>query len=95
MKTAYWYAVQFDPTDEWGTGSYDFDEAVRMLRKMYPEDEYPDACIAAIANGAYRFTPMYGERTGLHSAASSASTDLPPCTGNELFFAFIQPCIVF
>ena len=50
---AYWFAVQFDLTDEWGTGSYDFDEAVRMLRKMYPEDEYPDACIAAIANGAY------------------------------------------
>ena len=28
-----WYAIQKDSTDEWGTGSFDYDEAVRMAKK--------------------------------------------------------------
>ena len=43
-----WYAVQTDPTDEWGYGSYNKDEALDMLRGMV--DEYPDALIAVIEN---------------------------------------------
>lgn len=29
-----WYAVQKDSTDEWGNGSFDREEAVKMLKKQ-------------------------------------------------------------
>lgn len=43
----YWYAVQMDAEDnDWGTGSYDYDEAVAMAKRMGG-----DAQIAVIAEG--------------------------------------------
>ena len=42
----YWYAVQKDTEDDWGTGSYDWAEAMEMLRKL--REDYPDALIAVI-----------------------------------------------
>ena len=43
-----WYAVQRDPEDDWGTGSFDREEAKEMLRKI--REDYPDALIAVIDN---------------------------------------------
>ena len=34
MESKKWYAVQTDRTDDWGTGSYDYDEAVQMLKEQ-------------------------------------------------------------
>lgn len=43
MKKTYWYAVMQDSDDDdWGTGSYDLDEAKAMVAK------YPDGYIAVI-----------------------------------------------
>ena len=37
----YWYAVMMDREDnDWGTGSFDLDEAKAMVRADYPEDGY-------------------------------------------------------
>lgn len=42
----YWYAVLMDEDDnDWGTGSYDLDEAKKMARK------YEDGMIAVIDEG--------------------------------------------
>lgn len=42
-----WYAVLLDHEDnDWGTGSHDHDEAVRMVRNLH--SIYPDAYIAVI-----------------------------------------------
>lgn len=39
----YWYAVMMDREDnDWGTGSFDLDEAMTMVKK------YPDGYIAVI-----------------------------------------------
>lgn len=44
MKT--WYAVQMDGTDnDWGTGSFDYNEAVKMAREDGAE------IIAVVQNG--------------------------------------------
>jgi len=29
-----WYAVQMESTDDWGNGSYDYNEAVEMLKEQ-------------------------------------------------------------
>ena len=34
MENKKWYAVQTDRTDDWGTGSYDYDDAVQMLKEQ-------------------------------------------------------------
>ena len=34
MENKKWYAVQTDRTDDWGTGSYDYNEAVQMLKRQ-------------------------------------------------------------
>ena len=34
VKPTFWYAVQIDKDDDWGTGSYDYNEAVRMLKRQ-------------------------------------------------------------
>lgn len=34
MESKIWYAVQRDPEDDWGTGSYDYDEAMGMLNEQ-------------------------------------------------------------
>lgn len=43
-----WYAVQTDREDDWGYGSYDRDEAIRMAKKQ--KEHYPDTLIAVIEN---------------------------------------------
>lgn len=43
-----WYAVQVNREDDWGTGSYDREEAIRMAREQLAE--YPDTLIAVIDN---------------------------------------------
>ena len=43
-----WYAVQKDREDDWGTGSFDKDEALKMLKEM--REIYTDALIAVIEN---------------------------------------------
>ena len=45
-----WYAVQKNSNDDWGTGSFDFNEAAAMLKELY-WDGYPHALIACIDNG--------------------------------------------
>lgn len=40
-----WYAVQMSPDDDWGTGSFDFDEAVEMAQSIGAQ------LIAVIENG--------------------------------------------
>ena len=40
-----WYAVQMSPDDDWGTGSFDFDEAVEMAQSIGSQ------LIAVIENG--------------------------------------------
>ena len=34
VKPTLWYAVQTDREDDWGTGSYDYNEAVQMLKRQ-------------------------------------------------------------
>jgi len=48
--TKVWYAVMLDYDDDWGTGSYDWNEAVDML-KQYVGDGYSEALIAVIEEG--------------------------------------------
>lgn len=43
-----WYAVQQDPYDDWGTGSLDIYEAVKMARAQLAD--YPYTLIAVIDN---------------------------------------------
>ena len=47
-----WYAIEIDEDDnDWGTGSYDYAEAVRMLRET--AEYHPDARIAVIKIDQY------------------------------------------
>ena len=48
MKSKLWYAVQRNCEDDWGTGSFDRDEAVEMLKELLKD--YPDALIAVVEN---------------------------------------------
>lgn len=34
VKPTLWYAVQVDREDDWGTGSYDYNEAIQMLKRQ-------------------------------------------------------------
>lgn len=43
-----WYAVLINREDDWGTGSYSKEEAIRMAREQLAE--YPDTLIAVIDN---------------------------------------------
>lgn len=46
MTNKYWYAILMDKEDaDWGTGSFDRDEAKQMLA------QYPDGLIAVIDGG--------------------------------------------
>lgn len=46
MENKFWYAVmRYRDDDDWGTGSYDLDEAKEMCRK------YPEGYIAVIKEG--------------------------------------------
>jgi hypothetical protein len=48
MKEKMWYAVVRDmEDDDWGTGSVNYDEAVKMVMD-YRKDGYSDAHIAVI-----------------------------------------------
>ena len=45
-----WYALLTSPDDDdWGTGTYDKEEAIARLQDM--RSDYPDACIAVIREG--------------------------------------------
>ena len=47
-----WYAVVLDQEDtDWGTGSFDKDEAIRMCLSYREDEEYKDAYIAVIDDG--------------------------------------------
>lgn len=47
MENKIWYAVEMDAEDnDWGTGSYDYNEAVEIARRMGP-----DSRIAVIEMG--------------------------------------------
>jgi len=47
MNENIWYAVEMDAEDnDWGTGSYNYDEAVRLAKNIGP-----DARIAVIQMG--------------------------------------------
>ncbi|MBQ1772420.1 MAG: hypothetical protein II000_10830 [Clostridia bacterium] len=47
-----WYAVVLDQEDtDWGTGSFDKDEAIRMCLSYREDEEYKDAYIAMIDDG--------------------------------------------
>lgn len=47
-----WYAIEVDEDDnDWGTGSFEYDEAVRMLRET--AEYHPDARIAVIKIDQY------------------------------------------
>lgn len=48
IPCGYWYAVQRDQEDDWGTGSYDLGEAKEMARKQV--GDYPGTLIAVIDN---------------------------------------------
>lgn len=49
MEKKLWYAVLENREDnDWGTGSFDLDEAKAMLKKWYPEDG-----IIAVIDGKY------------------------------------------
>lgn len=48
-KAGKWYAVQKDTSDDWGTGSFDLDEAVQMLKDLR-EDGEDESLIAVIEN---------------------------------------------
>ena len=45
-----WYAVMTNREDDWGTGSYDLDEAIKMARTQI--NDYPDTLIAVIDNSS-------------------------------------------
>lgn len=46
-----WYAVMMDNDDQdWGTGSYDKSDAIKLCREY--RADYPDAYIAVIEEGA-------------------------------------------
>lgn len=48
MENKLWYAVMRDNDDnDWGSGSYDYDEAVAMVQKYIPDGGY----IAVINEG--------------------------------------------
>ena len=48
MENKLWYAVMRDNDDnDWGSGSYDYDEAVEMVQKYIPNGGY----IAVIEEG--------------------------------------------
>lgn len=47
MEKKYWYAAQRDTNDEWGNGSYDLGEAVKMA-KEYKSSGYAGALVAVI-----------------------------------------------
>lgn len=54
MDNKYWYAIEQDAEDnDWGTGSYDLDEAKKMLRKYKADwpDDWSDGRIAVIEMG--------------------------------------------
>ena len=49
-----WFAVQLDSTDEWGTGSYDYCEAIEMLKEqgaglIAAVDEETSCCLYEIS----------------------------------------------
>lgn len=47
-----WYAIEVDEDDnDWGTGSFEYDEAVKMLRET--AEHHPDARIAVIKIDQY------------------------------------------
>ncbi|MBR4352727.1 MAG: hypothetical protein IKQ01_06615 [Bacteroidales bacterium] len=48
IPCGYWYAVQTDREDDWGTGSYDREKALEMARKL--RGDHPDALVAVIDN---------------------------------------------
>ena len=49
MENKLWYAVMRDNDDnDWGSGSYDYDEAVEMVQKYIPDGGY----IAVIEEGS-------------------------------------------
>lgn len=54
MENKYWYAIEQDVEDnDWGTGSYNLEEAKEMLRQYkadWPED-WADGRIAVIEMG--------------------------------------------
>ena len=65
IEIAYWYAVLVDRQDsDMGTGSYDFDEAVKILKEWHDDE---DACIAQIDNGAVRRDGVLDESNVPHS----------------------------
>ena len=48
MENKYWYAVMRDADDkDWGTGSYNYEEAVEMAQQYIPDGGY----IAVIKEG--------------------------------------------
>lgn len=48
MKNKIWYAVMSDLEDnDWGTGSFDYDEALEMVKSFIPNGGY----IAVIDDG--------------------------------------------
>lgn len=48
MKNKIWYAVMSDPEDnDWGTGSFDYDEALEMVKPFIPDGGH----IAVIDDG--------------------------------------------
>ncbi len=50
MEDRIWYAILKDNEDnDWGTGTFDRDEAIHMLRET--REFYPDALIAVILDG--------------------------------------------
>lgn len=49
MKSKIWYAVMDGVNNDWGTGSFDQDEAEQMVIKHL--DVYPDGYIAVIDEG--------------------------------------------
>ena len=52
LEPCEWYAVQETPEDAWDNGSYDYDEAVEMLKEqghgliaVIEQDEYETFCV--------------------------------------------------
>ena len=43
-----WYAVMKNREDDWGTGSYNLDEAIEMARMQ--RKDYPETVVAVIDN---------------------------------------------
>lgn len=55
LEPCKWYAVQETPDDDWGWGSYDYDEAVKMLKEqghgliaVIEESEQENFCLEEI-----------------------------------------------